>query len=58
MGIIIPTDELIFFRGVEATNQLDINDYIMVIHNALANGDPLILIVNNLDKCNATITSA
>jgi len=26
LGIIIPTDELIFFRGVETTNQINIWD--------------------------------
>ena len=36
LGIIIPTDELIFFRGVETTNQL----YIRIIE--------LYLIIDNL----------
>ena len=30
LGIIIPTDELIFFRGVETTNQIYVHVYIYI----------------------------
>jgi hypothetical protein len=31
LGIIIPSDELIFFRGVETTNQMMYSGFLMLI---------------------------
>jgi hypothetical protein len=48
LGKIIPTDKLIFFRGVESTNQLTMFDISMMVDRALNR-------VNQLVKGNAQI---